>query len=843
MAPSRRCLAFVVVSLCVLLTERANAQSSPANAQNPTLVTLDTTDLEIVARSARKTTAEFTIPARLNVPGVTLRRWSIGQEGRLIDRGATAITLGTPANGTPELVASFDLTKLNGSGRYVATLEFVAPKPPPARPEQGPAAPQPVPGQTVTATPPEPAVLEQTVQLKVNRSAAELRVSSPLRFERTVYLPVISLFGLAWSLEPGAITLSEASGKSWVKADPLQWDVVLRHGEDAPSGMLRVRMPESVDGWGQGQAKVDLEGTVPFGTTSGTLTIRAPQLAAQTVDFPVTLVSRLSALWLLPIIVMGILLGWYFRDQLEARRARLTAILPAEQELTALDDLIASTADPTYRDVLAKIRAPLIVLIDDQTSTTDAIAAATKTAADAREAAVKAMSALRDKLRASLHAWRGPGTENDPLPGEAPAKLKALRDRIGALTSALDSGLLSDVDQGVTDSLPDLARGVRTALAEWLRHLNELKTRPPLPWPETRLSLRLDGIIAEADKLTQELNTSDGSDALWKNLISAAVLFAHCRQDLFGTVVEEAEATAKSVSAAVRSFGPKLEEPAAAIETAAAALPDEAVASGPKVAEAFTDGLNALRATITKGLAAAWNDANQPLPGLEQGNFLAAVPELEKKRLPPEKGMGEGGGPLTMLGDLVPDLASIQEQAAPAVVTRWKIVLEPAAATVSEPVTVRARLVVPLGSDPPDVSLSWFRAGIPAGRSAPGTFERSFTFSEQGAVSIRVTAVDSAGASDSATIDIQVRGVHGARAIASVRTTLASVERIETIFAGAIITVAGWVIFSPSFIGTFPELFAVFLWGFSADVGAAKVRELTESVKGLKVPVPVPKQG
>jgi hypothetical protein len=140
MAPSRRCLAFVVVSLCVLLTGRANAQSSPANAQNPTLVTLDTTDLEIVARSARKTTAEFTIPARLNVPGVTLRRWSIGQEGRLIDRGATAITLGTPANGTPELVASFDLTKLNGSGRYVATLEFVAPKPPPARPEQGPAA-------------------------------------------------------------------------------------------------------------------------------------------------------------------------------------------------------------------------------------------------------------------------------------------------------------------------------------------------------------------------------------------------------------------------------------------------------------------------------------------------------------------------------------------------------------------------------------------------------------------------------------------------------------------------------------------------------------------------------
>lgn len=43
---------------------------------------------------------------------------------------------------------------------------------------------------------------------------------------------------------------------------------------------------------------------------------------------------------------------------------------------------------------------------------------------------------------------------------------------------------------------------------------------------------------------------------------------------------------------------------------------------------------------------------------------------------------------------------------------------------------------------------------------------------------------------------------------------------------------------APTFVGTYPEIFAAFLWGFGTDVGAAKVRELGESLKSLKVPAP-----
>jgi hypothetical protein len=121
MAPLNRSVASLVLALSAFLAARADAQ-------NTTLVTLDTTDLELVERSAKKTTVEFVIPARLNAAGVKLSRWSISQDGRLIDREGTTIAIRTAADGMTGLFASFDLSKMNASGRYQATLEFVAPK-------------------------------------------------------------------------------------------------------------------------------------------------------------------------------------------------------------------------------------------------------------------------------------------------------------------------------------------------------------------------------------------------------------------------------------------------------------------------------------------------------------------------------------------------------------------------------------------------------------------------------------------------------------------------------------------------------------------------------------------
>jgi hypothetical protein len=677
MAPLNRFLAFVILVL-------STAFVVPAHAENGTFVTLDSTDIELVARSTQTTTVAFTIPARFDLPGVALRRWSISQDGRLIDSTGTTMAIRTPANGTPELVASFDLSKLNMSGHYLATLEFVAAKPPPPRIQ--PAAPsrQAVPNPPVG----EPEIIEQTVQVKLNRPAADLRISLPLHIERTIYFPSV------WSLQPTAITLTEAGGKSWVKIDPLQWDVVLRHGDDAPEGVLRVQMPSGIDGWGQGLATIALQEPAPLGTTAGTLTIRAPQLAAQTIDFAVTVVSRVSALWLLPVIVIGILLGVRLRNGLDAKQARLAAILPAEREIMTLDDLINATADSSFQARLKTIRDALAGTIEPTASTAEAIAAATKTAADAREEVVKAASGLRDKLQASLQAWSRPGTVTEPLPDAAAEALARLRDRVAALTKALADGSLNDVDGEVTNTLPVMAGSVRTALSEWVRQFGELKAEPPLPWPNTRLAAKVAGVSADVDRLAQELTGSDGAEALWKNLIGAALLLAHCRQDLFGTVMQEVATSAKSASAVLRAFGVKLKGHAAAIDSAAASLPDAAVASGAKGVEAFTNGLNALRAAICDGLEAAWGETAHPLPGLAQGDFSLALAELEKKRPAAEKDLGEAGAPSpARRSALAIEMSRIQEPIIAAVIPAWAIILEPATATVFEPVIVRARLI------------------------------------------------------------------------------------------------------------------------------------------------------
>lgn len=686
---------------------------------------------------------------------------------------------------------------------------------------------------------PEPAELAQSLQLKLNRPAAELRISTPLRIERIVYFPGV------WSLGPDTITVTEASGKSWVKINPTIWDVVLRHGDDPPEDHpLQVWMPDSIDGWGQAQAKIKLSGPVSIGTTSGTLTIRAPQLAAQTIDFAVTLVSRVTALWLFPVILIGIGFGWYFRNHLDERRRRVAAIVPAEQELATHDEVINATADRTYRERLEKARNTLAGKIEDKTGTPETIAAATAAAVTEREAVAKAVSDLRDKLRTSLQAWGRPGTVKERLPDEAVPVLESLRVLVNRLTKSLEDGLVNDVDRQLTDALPDVTLRLRSALGEWLRQFNDLKTTPPAEWPATPLAAKLASVTAEADELTQELNAPESAEALWKVLISAATLLEHFKQDLLGTVKDKVAATAALAIDTVRKFGTNLGPKADAIATAAAALPGEAVAGGRKGTAEFTDRLNALRATILDGLATAWNEPAHPLPGLDHGDFPTALAALESKLQPPEKDLGEEGAqpqrPAKI--DFAAELAGIPERAATIPVPQWKIVLEAGAAIVSEPVTVRARLIVPLGSDQPDVTLSWLKTGIPVGRSAPGTFERSFSFSEPGPVSVGVVAVDSTGTSDSATLVLQVHTVHGARTVASVQETLANVERIQTIAAGAIITAAGWLIFSPTFTGTFGEFFAAFLWGFSADVGAAKVLELTDSLKGLKVPIPIPKQ-
>jgi hypothetical protein len=817
----------------VLLLALALAVLGPisASGQTTTLITLDSTELELVEPSARVTTTTFTIPAKLNAAKVNLRRWSISQDGRIIDRSGTTIELRPASESFVELFTSFNLLKLENAGRYVATLEFAAPNPV-ASVEGTKTGPTTV-GQSVSATPRE---LEQTVQLKLNKPAAELRISTPVRIERTIYF--LSFWGRPWTLKPDTLTLAEATGKSWVKISPIIWDVVLRHGDDASEEQpLRVHLPDKVDGWGQATATFGLEGPVSIGTTTGTLTIRAPQLSARTVDFAITLVSRLTPLWLVPVIALGIGLGWYMRIKLESERTRLAAVVPAEQELNTLDDLVQATSDPDFHKKLEGIRKDLAGKVDDKAGTAQSITAATAKAATDREGVVKEMNDLRDKIRTALDTWGRPCTVDDLLPNTVAGQLKILCDRLDALKKSFDAGSLKEVDDKITKEVPDLARKVREQLSDWLRQFTDVKAIKLAPWAELPVAAKVQALTAEADSLAPQVPTAETPEALWKVIIAAATFLVHLKHDLFINLRDRAITIATFVSGTLRKIDPAFESKAKDIDAATEILPDQSNAGANDDVSAFLNQLNHLHDTIAAALGSARKDNTQPLQGLEEGNFSTAVQALRQSLIPAEKDLGEGAaGPAA--AQLQP---AVDKPLPPAIPPKWKIVLEAPAATVGQPVSVRTRLIVPEGMTQPQVTLHWFRAGLEAGHAAPGTLERSFVFSEPGPVSISVVATDPQQITDSASLVLQVQSVHGALAISKVQETLAKVELVQNLASGAIIMAAGWLIFSPTFIGAFPEFFAAFLWGFGTDVGLAKVRDLAQPVMALKAPVPVPK--
>jgi hypothetical protein len=813
----------IIASLLLALVATA-----PAAAQTALLINPDTTDFDLVARSAAQATVELRVPVRPNLPGAEIRRWSITQVGRIVSPAGSKLEFqGSAAQ--QQLAITLNLINLNVSGPYVLTAEFAAPSPPP----DSSAAPQ-----KPTDPPPAPKPpLEQTIQFKLNKPAAELRISTPLQLSHTMYHPWHS------TLEPSKFSLNESGGKSWVKIDPASWSVELRRGsEPAEAGRLAVELPPSVDGWGQADAKLSLSGLVSIGTATGTLTVRAAQLASQSAEFAVTIVTRISPLWVLLMILIGIVLGVYFRGSLVEHRARLEAAIPAEQEIGRLDATRKKTPDPEFAAKLAAARKALAEVIDTPASTAEAIRTATADAAKKREDIVKTLGELTNTLRAELDTWRRIAAMNEPLPASVGPEQERLRAVAEDLTGKLELEGLASVVRDKKGTLSERGEKLRDAIEDWLTNVESLKA-PVKPWPNAPLADALRDINSEAAKLKQTLdaaNTAASADATWKLLAESAHLVRSMQARLSRRALGRIKVIGRAIGAALLARDAALRPQADAIEHAIETF-DQFDATNVLAPERLVPALDALHAAIESGISAAWNDpATQPK--LDDGNFIEALEALEKR---PKPGAPATPGvmPAAPAAErLRAALATVVEAATREPPVQWKLELEASEATVSDPVRVQVHVTVPDGRAAPALTLRWFEGADLIAVTEPGTLEHVFTFSQPGPAQVSVAAEDKAsGASVRATLIIQVQALHGARVIAALEADYERTVCLENLISGAIILVAGWLIFSPTFVGSLPEFFAAFLWGFSVDIGAAKVRELTDSVKALKPTIPIPK--
>jgi hypothetical protein len=205
--------------------------AGPARAQE-TIQVLGTRELTIPAEDASKSNVEIQIPVRCQAAASGCRS---SAQGSVVALPTVQVTLGGQtldpstfgfnlrANGVPglaTLLVTIDLKKATAAGAYA--VKVLAP-------------------QTTEQQAPPPQILEFTF----TRPAAELRIATPLRIERVVYLPWL------WhDLFPTTLILTETAGRSALIPAAGTWTTDLRRADNRPLGArLNVTLPQAINAW------------------------------------------------------------------------------------------------------------------------------------------------------------------------------------------------------------------------------------------------------------------------------------------------------------------------------------------------------------------------------------------------------------------------------------------------------------------------------------------------------------------------------------------------------------------------------------------------------------------
>jgi hypothetical protein len=806
-----------VLALALLL---AAAGSAPAQ---DTLQLVGARELTIPARLASTTDTVLRIPV-LYAPGtpgrsLELRTVRVTEGGRPADREAFRFALEPGESGLPTLAAAIDLRRIPDAGTYTVVVRAT---------HLGPQAPG-----------------AQSLEFTFTRPAAELRLPSPLRLER--------VWGLGWSgLRPGAVVLTEIGGAAAITPSNRVWRSELSGPRDRPlAGRLEVTLPAGIDAWGQGEATLSAGGSLPLGSSSAIVTIRSPQLANRSVDVAVELVSRVSRAWLLVAIMLGIALGYLVRVRLEERRQRTAAEMAVEEQRERLARLLREAVDPEVRSDLDRELGRLATALEAPVRSAESLNTAAAGAAERIEALLEDLQKRRAELRARVAAWRVALGHPEAQPADVATELRRALDGLAGAERELTAGWASTVESFLDAEDQRLPVRMREAIKSWLVQLAPLERMGA--WaagPFVRAGARIE---AESAPLAN-MPASPSREQLRELLDRTALLSAGVRHDLLGSGLRAVEDVAEDVLRGLEGEGEKAI--AGEIQRAREAL--DALRSAPRAEEdlnTVAERVHALRAALVialrKAVRKAEGDAAPDPPGLTKGDFAAALEDVLARRAaglhrpPPDRALGRrrSGEVLQERGSAPGAEPATPPPGAEVLPAAWSMVIEadPLTPNEGEPVTLRARVTSAQGAPLP-VIVTWEVDGRWVGESNhSGPLEHVFTPARPGSLLVRARALDPASRTGAdAELTLEVRPAAGWVAIRRLARRGRYQEVVQTIVSGLLIAAAGYVIFEGAFVGTFSDFLAAVLWGFSVDVGVARVRELAQPLVERTIPAPQP---
>ncbi len=774
--------------------------------------------------------ADGDVGARVRLPDIAVR-YELGEAhsttslrvvkvmlgGTALDPATFDFTLESDEAGQPVLRATVDLSRAREAGAYAVTVKAT---------HEGAAMPE-----------------EQLLHFTFTRPAAQLRIGTPIRIER-----VLPFYGRAGHLAPDNLLLDEFGGRAGMVTAQTQWLAELRGAESRPvAGRLRVSFPDTVDAWGQATAPLAIEGSLPLGTVTGTVTIRSYQLADRTLDVAVEVASRLHRVWLVVSIALGIGLGLFVREYLERRRKRTIARIAAEEQRGRLRGLIDETVDPGLGDDLRKLLAALGAAITAPRAGVASLEKAAEAAEEGIERALKEADEQRVELGtriADMRMWLG---SVEGQPHEIASLLEASLQRIADREHELTQGWIRPVRDFLDALQRDLPITLTDAVDTWLTTTEEGIKRLPR-WPGTDLEKAAVSIAAEITATREHLR-SDAPEHMRQLLNRTLALNRSVRLDLLTTGLSAVERLANRVLNTLESAeDPSLDS---SLETLGDALVVfQGIQRGnaselPRLAEA----MDTLWAAVAGALSAAVPEPDDGIDtairdSLREGEFERAREAVIALRYPDgERLLGASEDEATEgRRGVLPSEPELVAWTVEAHAAAWslRIGATPSVARAGEPINLHAEIVVPQGDPAPVVQITWEVGGQPTAAGAPGNLDHQFTPRRSGSVVVRATAIDpDTGTRAAAETTFQVHPAEGFAAVRDLSRSLFWTEVPQTLIAGTLIAAAGYAIFEGTFIGTFGDILAAVLWGFSVDVGVARVREIAAPLVARTVPLPV----
>jgi hypothetical protein len=630
----------------------------------------------------------------------------------------------------------------------------------------------------------------QLLTLTLTRPLAELRFGSgAVRIARTVYLPGVAC------VRPTALTLNNVARYAALTPSQTTWTADLHGSDNMNAGFVRIETPSLMAPSTNALAAVDVVGHPPLGTATATLRIASPQLASGAVEQTVEVVSRLSLWWLFFTIVAGIVAGHFCRVVLERVRLRADALLSANAERAALQELIQKTPDAKDAEALEESLRGLENDMSDPRKDAAAIVDAVKRATDAAQVVISAANSLRTTLTEKIAQRRA---MLGPAEGHVPAIRVLIAESIKEL-DAQQQALASGETHRVERDLREIELSVRfdEALAAWSAEVGDALGNLGA-WPEVP---RIAEVAGDAGEKLKNLKGDD----LRARLDAARQLATVLRTDLFGqgrrAIVKAAEAKLSSLNV-----------DGAVIDAARAAAGAVEAWDGESAGEALDD-LTVKLAHLRSALDAA---AKAP----PQETALHGEESVPPPPLPP-----------------VPPIDFLPSAAAGEAPLVARLVVD-GSATVGQPLTFR---IVPATARPlpPVARVDWIANEK---NISTGTILTLHYVPQEAhflGMTARIEFADGSAATAETSLDIL-----SPRRFVSSDDLLAARRRaewIQTAAAGLLITLGGLLIFKNAFFGTIEDLAGALLWGFGTDIGLAKVREM--SLPLLQQTVPLKKSG